>query len=46
MLLATLRDFGGRIIIETIKTAENRKAERELILAGDQNPNEVLKMFK
>ena len=38
--------YGGRIIIETIKTAENRKAERDLILIGDQNPDDILKMFK
>ena len=32
----------GRIEIETIKTPENRKGDRELILVGDQDPDQVL----
>ncbi len=36
----------GRIEIETTKTAENRKGDRELILVGDQNPDSVLTMLK
>ena len=36
----------GRIEIETIKTPENRKGDRELILVGDQNPELVLNLFK
>ena len=36
----------GRIEIETIKTPENRKSDRELILIGDQNPDEILRLFK
>jgi hypothetical protein len=36
----------GRIEIETIKTLENRKGDRELILVGDQNPGSVLSMLR
>lgn len=36
----------GRIEIETIKTQENPKGDRELILVGDQNPDLVLGLFK
>ena len=35
----------GRVIIETTKTPENRKAERELILVGDQWPPDILKLL-
>lgn len=35
----------GRVIIETIKTPENRRAERELILVGDQWPPDILKLL-
>jgi hypothetical protein len=35
----------GRVMIETIKTPENRKAERELILVGDQWPPDILKLL-
>ena len=35
----------GRIIIETIKTAENHKPERELILVEDQDPQKILNML-
>jgi len=38
--------YGGRIILETIKTLQNRKSERELILVGDQDPEEVLKLIR
>lgn len=38
--------YGGRIEIETGKTPENRRGDRELILVGDQRPEEVLGMFK
>jgi hypothetical protein len=36
----------GRIEIETIKTSENRKGDRELILVGDQSPDLILSLFK
>jgi hypothetical protein len=36
----------GRIEIETIKTSENRKGDRELILVGDQNPDLILGLFR
>ncbi len=36
----------GKIIIESIKTKENRKSERELILIGDQNSDEILRLFR
>jgi hypothetical protein len=36
----------GRIEIETIKTSENRKGDRELILVGDQNPDLIVGLFK
>ena len=36
----------GRIEIETIKTPENRKGDRELILVGDQSPELVLGFFR
>jgi hypothetical protein len=36
----------GRIEIETIKTPENRKGDRELILVGDQSPDLILGLFK
>ena len=36
----------GRIEIETGKTKENRKGNREFILVGDQDPNAVLSLFK
>ena len=35
----------GRITIETIKTDYNHSKERDLILVGDQNPDEILKKF-
>jgi hypothetical protein len=37
--------YTGRVIIETTKTPENRKAERELILIGDQWPPDILKLL-
>ena len=37
--------YTGRVMIETIKTPENRKAERELILVGDQWPPDILKLL-
>lgn len=33
----------GRITIKTIKTEYNNSKERELILVGDQSPDEILK---
>src|SRR5579872_4195409 len=36
----------GRIEIETVKTPENRKSDRELILVGDQNPDLILGLFR
>ncbi len=36
----------GRIEIKTIKTPENRKGDRELILVGDQNPDVILSLFR
>ena len=36
----------GKIEIEAIKTPMNRKGNRELILVGDQNPDQVLSLFK
>jgi hypothetical protein len=36
----------GRIEIETIKTPENRRGDRELILVGDQDPDLILGLFK
>jgi hypothetical protein len=36
----------GRIEIEALKTPRNRRAERDLILVGDQNPDSVLVLFK
>jgi hypothetical protein len=36
----------GRIEIETIRTPENHKGDRELILVGDQDPNRVLQLLK
>lgn len=36
----------GRIEVETIKTKENRKGDRELILVGDQNPDVILGLLK
>ena len=36
----------GRIEIETGKTTENRKGNRELILVGDQDPKVILALFK
>ena len=38
--------YSGRIEIETIKTPENRKGDRELILVGNQNPGMVLGLFR
>lgn len=36
----------GRIEIESIKTSANRKGDRELILVGDQNPDQLLSLLK
>lgn len=36
----------GRIMIESPETAYNKTTTRDLILVGDQNAEEVLKMFK
>ena len=36
----------GRIEIETIKTPENRRGDRELILVGDQDPDLILSLFR
>ena len=36
----------GRIEIETNKTPENRKGDRDLILVGDQNPDLILGLFR
>ena len=36
----------GRIEIETIRTPENRRGDRALILIGDQDPEKVLGMLK
>lgn len=36
----------GKIEIEAIKTPMNRKGNRELILVGDQHPDQVLSLFK
>lgn len=35
----------GRVVIEAAKTPENRRAERELILIGDQWPPDILKLL-